>query len=59
MAMVPYSYVCSSMTSVHPEGGGSVRDTRVLLINVDMVSGLISVAECGPISWLDEVGGRW
>jgi hypothetical protein len=47
------------MTSVHPEGGGSVRDTRVLLINVDMVSGLISVAECGPISWLDEVGGRW
>jgi hypothetical protein len=45
--------------SVHPEGGGSARDTRVLLFNVDMVSGLISVARCGSIPWLDEVGGRW
>jgi hypothetical protein len=45
-----YSYVCSSMMSVHPKGGGSMRDTRVSLINV---------ARCGPISWFAEVGGRW
>ena len=38
--MLQYSYVCSSMMSVHPKGGGSVRDTRVLLTSVDMVSGL-------------------
>jgi hypothetical protein len=54
-----YSNVCSGMMSVHLESGGSVRDTRVWLINVDMVSGLISVARCGPIPWLVEVGGRW
>jgi hypothetical protein len=47
------------MMSVQPEGGGSTRDIRVSLINVDMVSWLISVAGCGPISWFDEVGGRW
>jgi hypothetical protein len=47
------------MMFVHPEGGGSTRDTRVSLINVGMVSGLISVAGCGPIPWFDEVGGRW
>ena len=35
-----YSYVCSSMISVHPEGGVSVRDTRVSLSSVDMVSRL-------------------
>ena len=35
-----YSYVCSSVMSVHPEGGGSARDTRVLLTSVDMVSKL-------------------
>jgi hypothetical protein len=44
---------------VQPEGGGSARDTRVSLINVDMVSRLISVTGCGPIPRLDEVGGRW
>jgi hypothetical protein len=44
---------------VHPEGGGSAWDTRVSLINVDMVFGLISVAGCGTIPWLVEVGGRW
>ena len=33
-----YSYVCSSMMSVHPEGGGSTWDTRVSLTSVDMVS---------------------
>ena len=36
-----YSYFCSSMMYVHPEGGGSARDTRVSLINVDMVFRLI------------------
>ena len=38
--LLQYLYVCSSMISVHPEGGGSTRDTRVSLTNVDMVSGL-------------------
>ena len=38
--LLQYSYVCSSVMSVHPEGGGSVRGTRVSLTNVDMVSGL-------------------
>jgi hypothetical protein len=46
------------MMSVYPEGGGSAWDTRVSLINVDMMSGFISVAGCGPIPWLDKVGGR-
>jgi hypothetical protein len=54
-----YSYVFSSMMSVHPEGGGSARDSRVSLVNVGMVSWLISVARCGPIPWFVEVGGRW
>ena len=35
-----YSYVCSSMMSTHPEGGGSARDVRVPLTNVDVVSRL-------------------
>ena len=39
--MLQYSYVCSSMISVHPKGGGSARDTIVSLVNADMVSGLI------------------
>jgi hypothetical protein len=54
-----YSYVCSSMMSIHPEGGGSARDTRISLFNVDVVSRLISVAGCGSIPCLVEVGGRW
>ena len=29
-----YSYVCSSMMSVHPKGGGSAQDTRVSLTSV-------------------------
>ena len=33
-----YSYVCSSVMSVHPEGGSSARDARVSLTNVDMVT---------------------
>ena len=39
--MFQYLNVCSSMMSVHPKGGSSVRDTGVLLNNVDMVSGLV------------------
>ena len=35
-----YSYDCSSVMFVHPEGGGSARDTRVSLTSVDMVSRL-------------------
>ena len=38
--LLQYSYDCSSVMSVHPEGGGSVRDTRVSLTSVDMVSRL-------------------
>jgi len=38
--ILQYSYVCSSMISVHPKGGSSVRDTRVSLTSVDMVPGL-------------------
>jgi len=38
--MLQYLYVCSSMISVHPKGGSSVRDTRVSLTSVDMVPGL-------------------
>ena len=35
-----YSYDCSSVMSVHPEGGGYARDARVSLTNVDLVSRL-------------------
>jgi hypothetical protein len=48
-----YSYVCSSVMSVHPEGGGCARDDRVSLISVDVVSRLVSVAGCGPILWFE------
>ena len=34
--LLQYSYVFSSVMSVHPEGGGSARDTRVSLTSVDM-----------------------
>jgi hypothetical protein len=54
-----YSYVCSSMMFVYSEGGGSAQDSRVLLFNIDVVSGLISVAGRGSIPWLVEVGSRW
>jgi hypothetical protein len=53
-----HSYVCSSVMSVHLEGGGSMQGIRVSLINADMVSGLVSVARCGSIPWLDEVCGK-
>jgi hypothetical protein len=54
-----YLYVCSSVMSIHSKDRGSVRSTRVLLINADVVSSLVSVAGCGCIPWLDEIGGRW
>ena len=38
--LLKYSYICSIVMSVHPEGGVSVRDTRVSLTSVDMVSRL-------------------
>ena len=38
--LLQYLYVCSSVMSVHPEGGGSARDARVWLTNVDVVSRL-------------------
>ena len=38
--LLQYSYVCSRVMSVHLEGGGSARDTRVSLTSVDMVSRL-------------------
>ena len=42
--LLQYSYVCSSVISIYPEVGGSVRDARVSLTNVDV----ISVAGCHP-----------
>ena len=36
--MFLYSYVCSSVMTVHPEGGSSAGDARVSLTNVDVVS---------------------
>ena len=39
--LLQYSYDYSSVMSVHPEGGGSSRDTRVSLTSVDMVSRLV------------------
>ena len=38
--LLQYSYVCSSVMSVHPEGGGSALEARVSLTSVDMVSKL-------------------
>ena len=38
--LLQYSYVCSIVMSVHPEGGSSTRDARVSLTSVDMVSRL-------------------
>ena len=52
--LLQYSYVYSSMMSVHPEGGGSVRDTRVSLTSVDMVSRL---AKCCWMSTFSMVHG--
>ena len=38
--LLQYSYISSSVMSVHVHGWGSARDARVLLTNVDMVSRL-------------------
>ena len=38
--LLQYSYVCSSVMSVHLDGGGSAWDTRVSLTSIDMVSRL-------------------
>ena len=57
--LLQYSYVCSSMMSVHLEGGGSARDTRVSLINVDMVSRLDKCCWMSPFPTDCEVAGRW
>ena len=38
--LLQYLYDCSSVMSIHPEGGGSARDTRVSLTSIDMVSRL-------------------
>ena len=46
--MLQYSYVFSSMMSVHPKGGGSARNTRVSLASVDMVSGLVKCCWMSP-----------
>ena len=46
--LLQYQNVCSSMTSVHPESVGSAWDTRVLLINVDVVFRLIKCCWMSP-----------
>ena len=33
--LLQYSYICSSVMSIHSEGGSSTRDTRLSLANVD------------------------
>ena len=52
--LLQYSYVCSSVMSVHPECGGSARDTRVSLTSLDMVSRL---AKCCWMSTFPTVCG--
>ena len=50
-----YLYVCSSMMSVHPEGGGSVRDTWCLYYTMSTITSdtLVSRAEPPPSGWTD------
>ena len=55
--LLQYSYVCSSMMSVHPKGGGSARDTRVSLTSVDMVSRLAKC--CWMSTFLMVCRGSW
>ena len=54
-----YSYVCSSVMSVHPKGEGSTRDARVSLTNVDVVSRLAKCCWMLPLPMDCEVAGRW
>jgi hypothetical protein len=46
--LLQYLYVCSSMMSIHPEGGGFARDTRVSLTSVDVVSRLVKCCWMSP-----------
>ena len=48
--LLQYSYDCSSVMSVHPEGGGSARDARVSFANVDVVSRLVKYCWMSPFS---------
>jgi len=57
--LLQYSYVCSSVMSVHPKGGGTVWDARVSLTNVDMVSILDKCCWMSPFPTDCEVAGRW
>ena len=50
--LLQYLYVCSSVISVHTKGGDSMRDTRVSLTSVDMVSRL---AKCCWMSTIPTV----
>ena len=46
--LLQYSHDCSSVMSVHLEGGGSAWDTRVSLVNADVVSGLAKCCWMSP-----------
>jgi len=52
-------HVCSSAMFVNLKGRGSVRSTRVSLINAGMRAGFVRVARCGSTPQFVEVGGRW
>ena len=54
--LLQYSYDCSSVMSVHPEGGGSARDTRVSLTSVYMVS---RVSVHGPYNDCKKVNNQF
>ena len=55
--LLQYLYDCSSVMSVHPEGGGSARDAKVLLTNVDVVSRLDKCCWMSPFSMVCR--GSW
>jgi len=57
--LLQYSYVCSSVMSVHPEGGGFARDARVSLTNVNMVSKPDKCCWMSPFTIDCMVAGRW
>ena len=54
-----YTFVCSSVMSVHPKGRDSARGIRVSIVSAGVVLELSRVAGCGAMLWLVEVGGRW
>ena len=57
--LLQYSYDCSSVMYVHPEGGGSVRDTRVSLLVQTWCLDQLRVAGCQLYPWFVKVAGRW